>query len=393
MLHRMDKLQSSLPQQWLVLLMEHFKHKLVLFPLRSLEMLLKLHLLQNLLFLLGQLLPLLLHKQQLHQLPKHNQTHMASIIMDSKVMEGMVNNMVLHTVSSMGVRMDNSSSSNRKRPLGTISSNHTGKTKVKHILNNKLNMDKVKLNKQVMGKIKHHKAITAKTRVNKVLTDKIKTNKIHMGRIKPHNHTAKANREAMDKTIIANKGSSRVSRVVTTKVNNRVVSIISREVMGNKEIKDKVVLRVEINHKVEISHKVATKINIKEIQIAMDKINRTNGILVHQGVMMEVLIGNTEGNKIMGIRTQVTQEVVTTVVAVMVEIVMGVVIIAMATREVVAVEGLIAAKAVVVEDSTEVAEDVVEVISAAEEVDLIVLVIMTVAMVVDVEEWVVLGEE
>lgn len=387
MLHRMDKLQSSLPQQWLVLLMEHFKHKLVLFLLRNLAMLLKLHLLQNLLFLLGQLLPLLLHKQQLHQLPKHNQTHMASIIMDSKVMEGMVNNMVLHTVSSMGVLMDNSSSSSRKRPLGTISSNHTGKTKIKHILNNKLNMDKVKLNKQVMGKIKHHKAITDKTRVNKVLTDKIKTNKIHMGRVKPHNHTAKANREATDKTIIANKGSSRVSRVVTTKVNNRVVSIISREVMGNKEIKDKVVLKVEINHK------VATKINIKEIQIAMDKINRTNGILVHQGVMMEVLIGNTEGNKIMGIRTQVTPEVVTMVVAVMVEIVMAVVIIAMETREVVAVEGLIAAKAVVVEDSTEVAEDVVEVISAAEEVVLIVMVIMTVAMVVDVEEWVVLGEE
>lgn len=399
MLHRMDRLKFKLLHQLQVVLTEHIRRKQLLLHqqqrLLSQQTPLKL-LLQSLLCQLGQLLLLRPHSRLQHsnQLQR-KQTLMVNIITVSKDMVDMVNSTV-HTVNSMGLLMVNSSSSsnnshnsnsNNHQQLDTTNSNPTGKIKIKHTVNNRRNMDRVKRNKQVMGKIKHHKAIMDKIRANKIHMPKAKTNKIHMGKIKPHSHTAKVSRVAMDRIIMVNKGSSRASnRVVTTKANNRVVATtINKGGMGNMEImaktKDKVVLQAVI----VINRKAATlaKINKKEIRITMVKTNKTSGIQVHQGEMTEGQIGNMVGNKITEIRTP--EPVATMAVGVKEEIAMVATIMEVLEVEAEAEEDLIAV--VAVDLTVEVVEDVVEETSVAEEVDSIAMVIMKVAMVVDVVVW------
>lgn len=398
MLHRMDRLKFKLLHQLQVLLTEHIRHKQLLLHqqqrLLSQQMPLKLLLLQSLLCQLGQLLLLQPHSRLQHSnLLQPKQMLMVNIITASKDMVDMVNSMGLHTVNSMGLLMVNSSSSNNSRnsnnhqQLDTTNSNHMGKIKIKHTVNNRRNMDRVKRNKQVMGKIKHHKAIMDKIRANKIHMPKAKTNKIHMGKIKPHSHTVKASRVAMDRIIMVNKGSSRASnRVVTTKANNRVVAtIINKGGMGNMETmaktKDKVVHQAVI----VINRKAATlaKINKKEIRITMVKTNKTSGIQVHQGEMTEGQIDSMEGNKITEIRTP--EPVATMAVGVKEEIAMVATIMEVLEVEAEAEEDLIAA--VAVDLTVEADEDVVEETSVAEEVDSIAMVIMKVAMVVDVVVW------
>jgi len=143
-----------------------------------------------------------------------------SIITDSsKVTVDTVNNMVRamgsSTVNNMGAKDNSSSKHKDKRPVTINSSNRMGKTKVKLIVNSKLSTAGKHLRNKhkpaMVVKIKHHKAVI----MGKVKVNKMPTHKVHTDRIRRSSHI---------------------------KANNRVVIVISKEVMDKEGMGSKAII-------------------------------------------------------------------------------------------------------------------------------------------------------
>lgn len=208
-------------------------------------------------------LPLLFKANKLHKpMP------MGSTIMGSKDMATMGSNIMLLTDNSMVSNMASSNHKQLQLDITNSNNNHTGKTKTKLTVSNKLSMGKLQLSKhrQVMAKINRSKEITDKTRANKIIPPQILMVKIR--------------------------------RSKDIKVNSRAVTITNKEIMDKGDTRSKGII---IKTKVKAETVILVQINRKETAPTMDKVNKISGLGLKEAMII-IPTGNMEGNKIMETR-------------------------------------------------------------------------------------------